>query len=362
MNIAYPNGSTLVDYPLLEHEVVSSLAQRLVIDKGAIKVDSAHHNLDQAHLVLDGVLTQGQDYFKITKQGSKLLHADHTGKLFCNAGVTSPNIQDIETELTNSTHLNTHGTLVKRDNNNSTTFQHLTTNILNASQDVAMYGDCALTYTPQTSQGVNIPGYTYRFGRNTEELGDFSGVGNGLEFKEPGATGNTILIQTNVGTPTIEFRANKTAGVEWLLVRNSADLEALSLDSTGVHVRCDEKAAVYLTPGTPLTVSTLTDGLQSHWFELSVPWTAANPEAEIEIEQDVAIAGFRTIENLEVYLDDEIQANEIQSRVYIKRWGVYRFSKQKLWVVLGLQLRNNETSLVSGAFIRLTFNNKKVLT
>ena len=59
MNIAYADGSTIVDYPLIEREVVSSLAERLVIDSGAVKLDSAHENLDQAHLVLDGVLAQG---------------------------------------------------------------------------------------------------------------------------------------------------------------------------------------------------------------------------------------------------------------------------------------------------------------
>ena len=330
MNIAYPNGSTIVDYPLLEHEVVSSLAQRLVIDQGAIKIDSAHHNLDQAHLVLDGVLSQGQDYFKITKQGTTLLRADHTGKLL---------------------------------------LENMQAHVIEVEDDVALYGDATLTYTPQDANtGVNVvPPYTYRFGANSGDVGDYTNRGDGLEMKEPddAATGdrkNKILIQVNSGTPTIELLSNKVAGEPDFLIRNKTLQQVLSLDSTGVHLRCDEKASVYITPGTPLTVATLTDGKQVHWFELSVPWTAANPDAEIEIEQAVAISGFSTIENLEVYLDDEIQVNEIQSRVYIKRWGVYRFSKQKLWIVLGLELRNNETSLVSGAFIRLTFNNKKVLT
>ena len=362
MNIAFPDGSTVVDYPLMEREIVSSLAERLVVDSGAIKIDSAHHNLDQSHLVLDGVLTQGQNYFKITKQGVTLVNADHTGKLFCNADVTGPNIQALETEVGNSTHLSTHDTLVKRDNNSTTTFEHLTTNILNASTDVAMYGDCALTYTPQDAQGVNIAGYTYRFGRNTEELGDFSGTGNGLEFAEPGSTGNMLLMQTNVGTPTIELRANKTAGVPWMLIRNSSDNEALSLDDAGIHVRSDEKPGVYLTPGTPLVLHTLTDGKQAHWLELSVPWTSTTSETEIEIEQPVADAGLRIIENMEIFLDDQIQSSAVESRVYVKRWGTYKYSKQKLWVVLGLELRNGETSLQSGSFIRISFCNKKVLT
>ena len=362
MNIAFPDGSTVIDYPLMEHEIVSSIAERLVVDSGAIKIDSAHHNLDRSHLVLDGVLTQGQNYFKITKQGNTLVHADHTGKLFCNADVTGPNIQAIESELANSTHLNTHDTLVKRDNNSTTTFQHLTTNILNASTEVAMYGDCQISYTPQDAQGVNLQGYTYRFGRNQADLGDFSGTGNGLEFAEPGATGNMILIQTNDSTPTIEFRVNKTAGVPWMLIRNSADHEALSLDDAGIHIRSDEKPGVFLTPGTPLVLHTLTDGKQAHWLELSVNWTGATAETEIEIEQPIASAGLRVIENLEVFLDDQFQNSAVESRVYIKRWGVYKYSKQKLWVVLGLELRNGETNIKSGSMIRLSFNNSLVLT
>ena len=362
MNIAFPDGSTVVDYPLMEREIVSSLAERLVVDSGAIKIDSAHHNLDQSHLVLDGVLTQGQNYFKITKQGVTLVNADHTGKLFCNADVTGPNIQALETELGNSTHLSTHDTLVKRDNNSTTTFEHLTTNILNASTEIAMYGDCQISYTPQDAQGTNLQGYTYRFGRNQADFFDFSGTGNGLEIAEPGLTGNMILIQSNAITPTIELRVNKNAGVPWMLIRNSADNEALTLDDAGIHIRSDEKPGVYLTPGTPLVLHTLTDGKQAHWLELNTTWTSATTETEIEIEQPLAVGGLRVIENLEVFLDGQIQGSAVESRVYIKRWGVYKYSKQKLWVVLGLELRNGETNLVQGSFIRLSFNNCKVLT
>ena len=105
MNIAYPDGSIVVDYPLIESEVVHSLVERLVVDSGAIRLDSAHHNLDQSHLVLDGVLTSGQSYFKITNTGTTLVNCDHTGKLFCNADVTGPNIVDLETEMADSTNV-----------------------------------------------------------------------------------------------------------------------------------------------------------------------------------------------------------------------------------------------------------------
>ena len=291
MKFALPDGSTLVDYPLLEHEIVSSLAERIVVDSGAIKIDSAHHNLDNAHLVWDGSLVQGQDYFKITKQGQVLVNVDYLGKVHCNADVGAPNITTIEAELASSTHLSTHDTLVKRDNNNTTTFAHITTNILNASQDVAMYGDCALTFTPQDSQGVNRVGYMYRFGSNTEEVGDFSGIGDGLEIAEPdvGQTlGNTLLIQTNDSTPTVEFRANKSAGVPWLLIRNSDDDEALMLDAAGCHLILNEKLPIFMTPGSALSLTTLEEGFQTHWFSLTAGWTGATSEQEIEIAGDTS--------------------------------------------------------------------------
>lgn len=65
MKIALANGGTVVDYPLIEQTVVNHLAERIVVDGGAIRIDSANHTLDESHLVLDGVLTAGQHYFKI---------------------------------------------------------------------------------------------------------------------------------------------------------------------------------------------------------------------------------------------------------------------------------------------------------
>ena len=373
MNIAFPDGSTVVDFPLIEREVVSSLAERLVIDGGAIKIDSAHDNLDNAHLVLDGVLEQGQEYFKIMRSGVKQLSVDYNGILQAPKGIVSPEItflgNDVATNRTaieNSTHLNTHNTLVKRDNTSTTTFQSLTTNILNASQDVAMYGDCALTYTPQDSQGTNLSGYTYRFGRNTEELGDFSGLGNGLELAEPNdpitsERMNQILIQVNEGTPTIEMIVNKSPSEDWLLIRDK-DLEpVLSLNSSGCHIRTVQKAFVNLTPGNTLSLNTLTEGMQSHWFQLSSPWTGNTTETEIEISEAAANSSKKMIRGLEILIDDLGTASEIQSRIFIKRWGVYRHDKQRLWVVIGLELRNSETQIAGNTKFRLSFNNKIVL-
>lgn len=372
VKVASPDGGTYIDYPLLEDSIFSSFAQRIVVDNGAIILDHANHTDDLAHLVLDGVLSAGQDYLKITKNGEKLLNADYTGKLHCHKDVTGPNITALEnttaalqTIVNNSTHENTHDTLVKRNNNGSTTFEDLTTNIISVSQDCALYGDAALTYTPQTEQEVNIPGYLYRFGRNTEELGDYSGVGNGLEMKQPdiqGVSGNKILIQVNETTPTIELQVNKeTTAVEWVLIRDETDAEALILDQEGCRIQSTIKSPVLLTPGVDLNLNSLSAGPQTHRFTLTQAWPNTNVFQHIEISGDVSASEHRGIENLEVVLDDlslPATITDIDSRIYIQKWGVYRNTKQRLWMILAVEFRNNENGVANGSLVRLSFNNK----
>ena len=162
--LALPNGSTLVEFPITESSVSHDLAERIVVDNGAIKIDSANHSLDDSHLTLDGVLTVGQDYFKITREGQTLCSVDYNGVLWANVGVISPGLTDLEDEsaankvqLDAATENNTDGTLVKRADT-GTYFQHIITPVISVSQDCALYGDASVTFTPQNAQGVNVPG------------------------------------------------------------------------------------------------------------------------------------------------------------------------------------------------------------
>ena len=190
--LALPNGSTLIEFPITESSVSHDLAERIVVDGGAIKIDSANHSLDNSHLILDGVLTEGQDYFKITRGGQKLCNVDYNGVLWANEGVISPGLTSLAVEsaanklqLDGATENNTDGTLVKRADT-GTYFQNIITPVISVSQDCALYGDASVTFTPQESQGVNIPGWVYRFGANANsggELGDYTGVSDGLEMK-----------------------------------------------------------------------------------------------------------------------------------------------------------------------------------
>ena len=326
--VAYPDGSTLEDYPLIEGSVITHLAQRIVVDSGAIKIDSAHQNLDNSHLVLDGVLDEGQDYFKVVRSGVTLVNCDYQGVL------------------------NTH---------------KMSTNLIDVQQSVDLYGDAAVQYTPQTSQNVNLQGYTYRFGKNLEELGDFSTQGDGLEMIEP--AGNEILIQVNDLTPTIQIHRAKNPGVESFVistVRSSAQDpgdKLITIDDAGLHVRRDDMNDVLMTPGNPISVGVLISGFQTHRFKLDQAWSSESTETEIDIYSATSAAEFRHIENLEVTFDDLSQAggvSNVDARVYVKRWGVYRNTYLRVWVVLGVALRG-DSNIASGRYIRLSFNNKLLL-
>ena len=322
--VAYPDGSTIFDYPLIEENVVTHLAQRIVVDSGAIKIDSAPHNVDRSHIVLDGVLAEGEDYIKVTKSAQTLVNIDYQGVV------------------------NAH---------------KMSTNLIDVKQSVDLYGDAATQYTPQTSEFENVPGYTYRFGKNQEELGDFSPQGDGLEMKEP--TGNEILIQVNDITPTIEIRRVKNPGVELLLVRTPQPLDhkLLSIDDAGLHVRRNDQNINLMTPGNALSVGLLYQGFQTHKFTLDQAWTNASTETEIEIYSATSAAEFLHIQNLEVTLDDRSQpssVSEVNARVFVKRWGVYRNTYLRLWLVLGVDLRG-DSSVASGRYLRVSFNNKLLL-
>jgi hypothetical protein len=401
MKIAGASGNTVVVYPLLEH--AEHLVQRVVVDGGAIRMDSPNHSLDESHLVLDGVLTAGQDYFKLLKNGEKLLNADHTGKLFAHKGIASPEITALEStatsntaglttvsnafqaedqllrtdidsntaqitlnsaEIASATHAPTHDSIVKRNNNGTTEFHDITTNILSANQAMALYGDATLQYVPQDEQGQNLVGYTYRFGHNSEEIGDLSGVGAGLEMKD--LLDNHLLVQVNRKTPHVEIKQNKIAGIPYLLIRDSSNNPQIEINQEGFAQKYHIYPNQTMTPGTKLTLN-MREGPQVHRLEFATAWTNSTSESIIQFQFTASAGEYRVIENLEVMLDDLAQPIPVLdtfARVYIKRWGVYRNVYQMLYVVLGVEFDPNQTEVEIEAYslLRITFNNKQILT
>ncbi len=126
------------------------------------------------------------------------------------------------------------------------------------------------------------------------------------------------------------------------------------------------ETSLLLTPGQHIDVNTLRGGYQVHRFLLSTSWQNSITESSIEFRGlDAQASGtFHQIENLEVYLDDLSQQSavaDISSRVYVKRWGVYRNVHSRLYVVVGVDFRNSETSISQYSLIRVSFNFKTIL-
>ena len=250
-----------------------------------------------------------------------------------------------------------------------THFEKVVTNTLSVQDGVGLYKDASLQFVPQDENNNNVPGWLYRFGANTDEGWDFTQAGAGLEFKQPDGTygkGNQILIQTNDYTPTIEIKTNKTTEPA-ILIRNAVtEKKVVELDSEGVHILPHQPGIVQITPGQHPQAFSLHDGYQVHRFQLGVAWSNTVTESTIELRvMDPQPAGtFHTVQNMEVTLDDLSQiipVTAVESRVYIKRWGVYRNHHSKIWIVLGVDFRNNETSLLQGSILRISFNFNRLL-
>ena len=389
MNIASSDGTTTLVYPLLESEIVGTAFQRIVVDGGVVRLDSVNHSLDEAHLVLEGDdLTAGQDYLKIIKAGQKVLNIDHNGVLHCHADLTAPVITGIISEigtlqtsdlsqnttiqanalmLAAATPINTENTLVLRDNSGTTYFHDITAHEIALQSSCDLYGDAALTYTPQddSSPPLNLTGFTYRFGRNTEEIGDFSGTGAGIEMKEP--DGNAIMIQVNQTTPHIELKVKKlNATIPFILIQDDEKHDLVKIDQHGFSEKFYIYQKTIVTPGQPYDSPTLLHGAQVHRFELGTKWSNQIPEIVIRLYTPELINAdtHRTIQNLEVCLDDRAVAPgllDIPSRMYIKRWGQYRNTVQELYIILAVDYVGGATELEISSQFRITFNNNILL-
>lgn len=250
---------------------------RLDIDNGAIIIDHAKHHGDDSHIILKGDLSQGEKYLTIKNQsGTVLSKIDHTGKFIGNIDapevdalstevdaildLATENATDVfnletsvsnntsqlslvaahETALSEATHQATADKIVQRDESGDVYHNTITTEILQVGNSAALYGDTNMQFVPQSivnGSPVNKPGFTYRFGRN-EEIGDLSGVGDGIEMKNldtanAGSHPNELLLQVNGQTPTIEIKATKFLTVPVIRVRNKDDELSIDMSEQG---------------------------------------------------------------------------------------------------------------------------------
>jgi hypothetical protein len=275
---------------------------------------------------------------------------------------------DVNTgNIANATHLPTHDTIVKRDNNGTTGFHDITTNYLSVTEGMGLYGEASLQYVPQDDQTPpqNVMGYTYRFGHpggiHIDEPGYF---GAGLEMKD--ILENHLLMQVNKKTPHINIQVNKNAGIPYVLIRDSDDIPEIEINAEGFAQRYHIYPIQTFTPGQKLSL-VMRDGPQTHVLELGIGWTADTSETIVEFKLTGSAGDYRVIENLEVCLDDRAQpipVGDLYARITIKRWGVYRNNFQTLYMVLGIDFdpNANEVEVEMNSFLRISFNNKKVLS
>jgi hypothetical protein len=93
---------------------------------------------------------------------------------------------------------------------------------------VQLVSDAALAFTPYDSNGDQIPGAIYRFGRQSQ-IGDTTqGLLDGLEFKhELAGEDQEINIQLHPSQPCIDINCTKDAGVDYIRVTDSDSLATI---------------------------------------------------------------------------------------------------------------------------------------
>jgi len=215
-----------------------------------------------------------------------------------------------EDDLTGATHLNTGGELVKRDSSGDVHFNAVTTELAAVGNNISLYGDAAMNFVPQSIVNgvpVNKPDFLYRWGRNTEELGDTSGTGDGLEFKN-GDTDNEILIQVNDNTPTLEIAYEKLAEPVIRFVENGTT--TVDMDDAGYH-RLVVKEEVTITANGTNSLN-LRDNVTAFELQLSGNMIA-NDDTHIHLTKTVSGDLFKYSYSFEV------AAVDATHDVYIKR-------------------------------------------
>jgi hypothetical protein len=170
-------------------------------------------------------------------------------------------------------------------------------------------------------------------------------------------------MQVNKNTPSIELKVNKEANIPFIRIRDNNSDSILEVNEQGLIPKVTVANIIYLTPGALLQTS-MSSGYQSHVFELGSAWLDSSGDTRIEFSESQSSAEYHLIENIQVCLDDRglsVPVNDINSRIVLKRWGVYRNVYHKLELVLGCDFHTNAIEIEVGSRIRITFNNKLLL-
>ena len=134
------------------------------------------------------------------------------------------------------------------------------------------------------------PDAVFRFGRNTEEIGDQDpdGPGNGLEFKD---NDNEIRIQVQKTASTIAITGTKTANsAKYIEVRDSSSSLIFAVESDG-EVFCDTLVANNLRSSgqefAEIRVKTLIAKAGSVWLGDRLHVSETGKRARLQMRADV---------------------------------------------------------------------------
>ena len=222
-----------------------------------------------SHLVLQGRLNSGQYYIRAINQdylaGSPgansgeedVFYVDDVGNIQCGYvnEVDIVALQDlfvhVEFEARDNTEIldaatsaDVPGALVLRDAHGDIEAHGLTCNHLfttGPANQIDIYGDGALRFIPRLPDGsIDASGF-YRFGRNTDDLGDTTGSGDGLEFRHHD---QEILIQTQAAASFIRMKGDKSSdNAKFIECRNELGDLLFEVNRDGdvqcQNVRCD---------------------------------------------------------------------------------------------------------------------------
>ena len=238
-------GYSYLSYPVTKEQVFAHTLQTV---DGGVHIDSTNNNLDNAHLILNGNLPQSEYYLRCHDLTENVFTIDGDGDVKCAAveaaslklpqianvetqiGLNSSNlaldaqliqviqgidsaqdtkITNLETVVEAATRLKGGDTLVKRGQSSGTEIEYCKVNQLHAltpNANISVFGDGTFNWVAMDSSGNNQPNSLYRFGRNTTDLGDNTGAGDGLEIVR---NDNTCLISCTKHSATIKIEGEK---------------------------------------------------------------------------------------------------------------------------------------------------------
>ena len=178
--------------------------------------DHVEHSSGGAHVQADGQITITADpppdnkYLIAQKSdaGPEMFTVSSTGEI-SGPLVTSQSLND---------------SIVKRNNANGTNIDMVLAETIFVDGGIELQNDASLGFVPFDSQGVQVPGALYRFGRQTNIGDPTPGLLDGLSMvRELDGEDQEYVAQLHPSQPALDINCTKDVGVDWLRIQDSSD-------------------------------------------------------------------------------------------------------------------------------------------